>query len=55
MSEKSGRGGAPQQTINLGECATIYGARNGYTVIGAALLAAAMTNHERGNPGRMSA
>lgn len=44
MTEKSGRGGAPLQTINLGECAAIVcaGEREGFS--GAALLARAITN-----------
>jgi len=55
MKRKIGSGGAPQQTINLGECAAIVCATEDNGSFVAGLLTRAIATHERGLPGRMPA
>ena len=54
MNEKHGRG-APSQSVQLGESATIISVGPDKGFSGRALLARAISNHERGMPGRISA
>jgi len=54
MKGKIGSGGAPLQTINLGECAAILCAAEDNGSFVAGLLARAVSNHEYGLPGRCS-
>lgn len=53
MNGKIGSGGAPLQTINLGECAAIICATEDNGSFVAGLLTRAIANHERGISGRL--